>query len=330
VHSVSILEELNTLQRGKSPILRQQFINLQVTMVKYFSTMGVVMEDSMVSKRRLSTQSNASSTSDEGTNNIEEGEEEEEALNNILKNQKWKEFEVPSGTVKTLPVNVSKGLGVVWEFGSVSYDIEYGAMFLARSKDSKGDISLDDFLNGSKKSKEGDDLGEDVNESNESKVLEVVSSYRADSHKNYVKNYFVPPADGTLFIKFDNSYSIFRSKKIIFRKCSNKAFTANQTNVSMVKEILGEAAPNKAMTTPHSPSQNPFSPFMGNETLDIMPLPAVMVPLYHSDVQQQQQQVTDERINEMLEDYPEELRALLTKERNMEGTTPSSPFMSPR
>ena len=106
------------------------------------------------------------------------------------------------------------GSCLFWEFASEGYDIGFGVYFEWTSADNKDvRVSLDDS------EEELDENGGDENEMSKHKpnIDEVLPVLRRNSHEEVIVGSHLYPGQGVYLLKFDNSYSLLRSKTLYYR-----------------------------------------------------------------------------------------------------------------
>ncbi|OAF71370.1 hypothetical protein A3Q56_00862 [Intoshia linei] len=112
---------------------------------------------------------------------------------------------------------------IFWEFASDHYDIGFGLYF--EFNDSPPDnIEIYYAESSDNESQTDDDVNSTENESfvnnsreNDKKISEIIPLRRIESHRNIQCGSHEYPSKGTYMFKFDNSYSLFRSKLVYFR-----------------------------------------------------------------------------------------------------------------
>ncbi|XP_065055529.1 Golgi resident protein GCP60-like [Rhopilema esculentum] len=117
------------------------------------------------------------------------------------------------GRGETVTVRVpthEHGSCLFWEFASESYDIGFGIYFEWSTSDSKDDkVKLEE--------NEGEmDEGDDTDE-NKPEIDEVLPVLRRNSHEEVIVGSHLYPGQGVYLLKFDNSYSLLRSKTLYYR-----------------------------------------------------------------------------------------------------------------
>ncbi|KAI1720721.1 golgi-dynamics membrane-trafficking domain-containing protein [Ditylenchus destructor] len=151
--------------------------------------------------------------------------------------------EGPDGILKvghgeTVTVRVpthEEGTCLFWEFATDYYDIGFGVYFewtIAESNQvtvhisESSDEELDDEAEGSGAAVAGGDVevGGGANgakpkprDPNKPLVDEVIPVYRRDCHEEVFAGSHVYPGRGVYLLKFDNSYSLWRSKTLYYR-----------------------------------------------------------------------------------------------------------------
>jgi hypothetical protein len=283
--TVTLLEDLSVLETEKRTILKACGSLNQQYLVKFFSTVGNVMQESMnadaileSSIRKLSvadddsamgsgvispssppSPSSSSSLDANGggsqTTMTSQLEKEESRMFSKLEGTLWNEVMVPSGSFKSLPINLKGGTRICWEITIEKYDIDYSVIFIpAKSASAGTDISIDDFLtredvvNDGAGGNAGDGGGNDVDITNNrhhdeatspvDDIVVVVEAYRESFKQNVVRDSFVAKVPGIIYIKFDNSFSLLRSKNICYRLFKGRSASSRQTSLSSPNSAL--------------------------------------------------------------------------------------------
>lgn len=285
--TVTLLEDLSALETEKNIILKSCSSMNQQYLVKFFSTVGTVMQESMnadamleSSIRKLSAADDdsamgsgvispsSSSLDDNGggskTTMTSQLEKEESKMFSKLEGTLWNEVMVPSGSFKSLPIKLKGGTRICWEMTIEKHDIDYSVIFIpAKSASAGTDISIDDFLtsdnfvNGNKANNgdagDGNDAGVGDEEDGDGitnyrhhdeatspvdDVIVVVEAHRESFKQNVVRDSFVTKVPGIIYIKFDNSFSLLRSKNICYRLFKGWSALSRQTSLSSPNSAL--------------------------------------------------------------------------------------------
>lgn len=108
-----------------------------------------------------------------------------------------------------------------WEFATDDYDIAFGLYF--EWPNTVNGVRTEAFLESVSENQEGGQA-EEVNRKSEMKsrnvvprVSEVVPLFRQDSHENVYAGSHRYPSQGVYLLRFDNSYSLWRSKVVYYR-----------------------------------------------------------------------------------------------------------------
>ncbi|KAL2098700.1 hypothetical protein ACEWY4_005180 [Coilia grayii] len=125
---------------------------------------------------------------------------------------------VGRGEVVTVRVPTNEdGSYMFWEFATDHYDIGFGLHFewtdIPITSNSVGATSDP----GDEDAGKGEAEGETVKVAQTPLVEEVVPIYRRDSHEEVYAGSHQYPGQGTYLLKFDNSYSLWRSKVVYYR-----------------------------------------------------------------------------------------------------------------
>ena len=123
------------------------------------------------------------------------------------------EFESRSLTIYFIIIFLS-GSCLFWEFASEGFDIGFG-VFFEWSADSNTNVrvSLD---NSEDEFDENVDADSDKTK-HKAKVDEVLPVLRRNSHEEVIVGSHLYPGQGVYLLKFDNSYSLLRSKTLYYR-----------------------------------------------------------------------------------------------------------------
>lgn len=103
-----------------------------------------------------------------------------------------------------------------WEFASEGYDVGFGVYFeWTNAEDKDVLVSLDD----SEEDVDGneDDANEVATRKHKPKIDEVLPVLRRNSHEEVIVGSHLYPGQGVYLLKFDNSYSLLRSKTLYYR-----------------------------------------------------------------------------------------------------------------
>ncbi|KAF4083782.1 hypothetical protein AMELA_G00121320 [Ameiurus melas] len=108
-----------------------------------------------------------------------------------------------------------------WEFATDDYDIAFGLYF--EWPNTANCVRTETFLESVSENQEGGQA-EEVTRKSETKsrnvvprVSEVVPLFRQDSHENVYAGSHRYPSQGVYLLRFDNSYSLWRSKVVYYR-----------------------------------------------------------------------------------------------------------------
>nr|CAB3219678.1 Golgi resident protein GCP60 [Phallusia mammillata] len=127
---------------------------------------------------------------------------------------------VGRGEVVTVRVPThEEGAYVFWEFATDSYDLGFGVYFEWTNSTGENQVSVEV---GESTDDETDEEGGDLergsgNEPNRPPIDEVVPVYRRDCHLEVNAGSHRYPGRGVYLLKFDNSYSLWRSKTLYYR-----------------------------------------------------------------------------------------------------------------
>ena len=116
------------------------------------------------------------------------------------------------GRGETVTVSVpthSLGSCLFWEFATETYDVGFGVYFEWAEPTGPGESERQIVINENE-----DNQVEVVNKPN---VDEVLPTVRRNSHEQVVVGSHLYPGTGTYLLKFDNSYSLLRSKTLYYR-----------------------------------------------------------------------------------------------------------------
>jgi len=133
---------------------------------------------------------------------------------------------VSHGDVVTVRIPTSKeGVSLLWEFATDTYDIGFGVYFEWGTPESQevtvriSDSESEDDLDDENDSTAGDlEAGAGADESSFPKNLSiVVPVYRRDCHTEVYCGSHAFPGEGSYLLKFDNSFSLWRSKVLYYK-----------------------------------------------------------------------------------------------------------------
>ncbi|KAG5444209.1 Golgi resident protein GCP60 [Clonorchis sinensis] len=125
--------------------------------------------------------------------------------------------QVGCGEVITIRVPAyPAGSSIVWEFATDSYDIGFGLFFEWASPDSGHQQQQPDFPVDNDKSNASEQAS--MSPAYPPPLVdEIVPVYRRNSHQEIYCGSHIYPGLGTYLFKFDNSYSLWRSKMLYYR-----------------------------------------------------------------------------------------------------------------
>ena len=121
------------------------------------------------------------------------------------------------------------GSCLFWEFGTEYYDVGFGVYFeWSTSKSTSISVNVNESDNEDEDETPDDSDGavsasleEDSNENivvvDKPRMDEVVAVLRRNSHEEVIVGSHTYPGQGTYLLKFDNSYSLLRSKTLYYR-----------------------------------------------------------------------------------------------------------------
>ena len=139
------------------------------------------------------------------------------------------------GRGETVTVRVpthDNGSCLFWEFGTEYYDVGFGVYFeWSTSKSTAISVNVNESDNededespdvsdegpASNDSSVGDTTGENIVVVDKPRMDEVVAVLRRNSHEEVIVGSHTYPGQGTYLLKFDNSYSLLRSKTLYYR-----------------------------------------------------------------------------------------------------------------
>uniref|UniRef100_A0A914VS93 GOLD domain-containing protein n=1 Tax=Plectus sambesii TaxID=2011161 RepID=A0A914VS93_9BILA len=138
------------------------------------------------------------------------------------------------GHGETVTVRVpthEEGTCLFWEFCTDHYDIGFGVYFewtiadsnqvsvhISESSDDEGEEELAATAAGKGGDVEsGSPAKEKAVDPNKPQVDEIIPVYRRDCHEEVYAGSHVYPGQGVYLLKFDNSYSLWRSKTLYYR-----------------------------------------------------------------------------------------------------------------
>ncbi|XP_076442983.1 Golgi resident protein GCP60-like [Babylonia areolata] len=147
---------------------------------------------------------------------------------NSLRKSKENMITVSSLATATVRVPTHKdGTTLFWEFATDYYDIGFGVYFewtvtpgdtvtvhVSESSDDEEDYEDEEPV-----APKGDDIekGGKTGSSNKPPTDEIIPVYRRDCHEEVFCGSHVYPGHGVYLLKFDNSYSLWRSKTLYYR-----------------------------------------------------------------------------------------------------------------
>lgn len=139
---------------------------------------------------------------------------------------------VKSSSVMIIRVpTCSNGRYLYWEFASEDYDVGFGVLFEMTSimqdeleleiyEDSDSDSEVDEHEHVASGDQEaGFDSDNNCGSSKYNRLVTIVPTYRRDSHEDVIVGRHKYPGRGYYLLRFDNTYSVFRSKTIYYRIC---------------------------------------------------------------------------------------------------------------
>lgn len=148
-------------------------------------------------------------------------------------NRESKESIIKVGHGETVTVRVpthEDGSCLFWEFATDSYDIGFGLFFeWTKSPTEQVSIHISDSEEEEDDEDEGDDENEDdieqgghasdsaLNDSNKPPMSVIIPVYRRDCQEEVYAGSHTYPGQGVYLLKFDNSYSLWRSKTLYYR-----------------------------------------------------------------------------------------------------------------
>ena len=100
------------------------------------------------------------------------------------------------------------GTCLFWEFATESYDVGFGVSFEWSLPSSEGiTVEVD----------ENEPIKDNVNEVQKPRVDEILPTVRRPCDQEVMVGSHLYPGRGVYLLKFDNSYSLFRSKTLFYR-----------------------------------------------------------------------------------------------------------------
>jgi len=120
------------------------------------------------------------------------------------------------------------GSALYWEFATDSYDIAFGLFFEWNKDSSETEVSVH-VSDSEDEDLDEEDYGEEQNDAESGAAAThaplvsgpptsvVVPIYRRDCHKEVYAGSHPYPGPGVYLLKFDNSYSLWRSKTLYYR-----------------------------------------------------------------------------------------------------------------
>ncbi|XP_054153942.1 Golgi resident protein GCP60-like [Oppia nitens] len=146
-------------------------------------------------------------------------------------------IKVGHGEIVTVRVPTHKdGTCIFWEFCTDSYDIGFGLLFewtknpgnqvsvhISESEDEEdeeeeGETAIgNDIEKGQPIDPEKETLSPKSGQTDTSPISVIIPIYRRDSHEEVFSGSHVYPGSGIYLLKFDNSYSLWRSKTLYYR-----------------------------------------------------------------------------------------------------------------
>uniref|UniRef100_A0A3B1JT11 GOLD domain-containing protein n=1 Tax=Astyanax mexicanus TaxID=7994 RepID=A0A3B1JT11_ASTMX len=128
---------------------------------------------------------------------------------------------VGRGEVLTVRVPTHEdGAYLFWEFATDHYDIGFGLHFEWPNSDGMTARTLPESASENQQAggaEEEKDQSESCNGTSVPNVTEVVPIYRRDSHEEVYAGSHHYPGQGVYLLRFDNSYSLWRSKVVYYR-----------------------------------------------------------------------------------------------------------------
>ncbi|XP_007244736.3 Golgi resident protein GCP60 isoform X1 [Astyanax mexicanus] len=128
---------------------------------------------------------------------------------------------VGRGEVLTVRVPTHEdGAYLFWEFATDHYDIGFGLHFEWPNSDGTTARTLPESASENQQAggaEEEKDQSESCNGTSVPNVTEVVPIYRRDSHEEVYAGSHHYPGQGVYLLRFDNSYSLWRSKVVYYR-----------------------------------------------------------------------------------------------------------------
>ncbi|KAH3846232.1 Golgi resident protein GCP60-like [Dreissena polymorpha] len=139
-----------------------------------------------------------------------------------LKKDKDSVIKVGSGETVTVRVPTHEdGSCLFWEFATDYYDIGFGVYFewtIAPSNTVSVHVSeSSDEEELEEEEGKGNDVEKGDKQDNKPPVDEIIPVYRRDSHEEVYCGSHAYPGRGVYLLKFDNSYSLWRSKTLYYR-----------------------------------------------------------------------------------------------------------------
>ncbi|XP_013401902.1 Golgi resident protein GCP60 [Lingula anatina] len=133
-------------------------------------------------------------------------------------------IKVGSGETVTVRVPThEEGTCLFWEFATDYYDIGFGVYFeWTVPPNSNVSVHVSDSSEDEEEEEEtgepkGDDVEKGKKEENWPPTDEIIPVYRRDSHEEVYCGSHMYPGRGVYLLKFDNSYSLWRSKTLYYR-----------------------------------------------------------------------------------------------------------------
>ncbi|KAK1793077.1 hypothetical protein P4O66_011484 [Electrophorus voltai] len=124
---------------------------------------------------------------------------------------------VGRGEVLTVRVSTHEdGSYLFWEFATDHYDIGFG-LYFEWANEADGTRTVEPSVDGQMTGQSEKVNSESQTESRLPQLSEVVPVYRRDSHEEVYAGSHQYPGQGVYLLKFDNSYSLWRSKVVYYR-----------------------------------------------------------------------------------------------------------------
>uniref|UniRef100_A0A915PUR6 GOLD domain-containing protein n=1 Tax=Setaria digitata TaxID=48799 RepID=A0A915PUR6_9BILA len=154
-----------------------------------------------------------------------------EFKNTIRKEGNESVIKVGHGETVTVRVPThEEGSCLFWEFATDHYDIGFGVFFewtvsetnrvSVHVSESSDEEAEEEFLQAQLRANDvesGSPVGEKQADPNKPHIDEIVPVYRRDCHEEVYAGSHVYPGRGVYLLKFDNSYSLWRSKTLYYR-----------------------------------------------------------------------------------------------------------------